>query len=352
MEFAGLDTWVNQTIPTTQSYVDFNFHDLFDMDPLLWVSNTSAQRAPSITLFVYKEAPNNIHDDIVAQVNNLVYANVFYLKVEYEDDYISEWLRIGQQKEADSNAIRGGLVAMGWGMILIAPLTAGVTGVWGAELCSQGYTGTGIFDHLIKGSMRVINSISEILCGDEVISESYIEDFTIWHITSDRTLDLILQEVLAEGISMGIGGLFGGVSHMATSTLTARVAGWLARNTLLDIDRIARVSRVVGAAARIVQEYLEIVSEVIVEMVFDNMLNLEEGERPMGGSTQFMTLMTLSILTNGLLSAVARGQGWSIGTRTFNDRTIAILTISTLGVGLSIAQAVARIPVLEASARI
>ncbi|MFW9837909.1 MAG: hypothetical protein ACFFE7_10335 [Candidatus Thorarchaeota archaeon] len=92
--------------------------------------------------------------------------------------------------------------------------------------------------------------------------------------------------------------------------------------------------------------------EVIIEMVFDNMLNLDEGERPMGGATQFMTLMTLSVVTSGLLSTVTQGKGWSIGTRTFNDRTIAVLALSTLGVGLSIAQAVARIPVLRASARV
>jgi len=82
------------------------------------------------------------------------------------------------------------------------------------------------------------------------------------------------------------------------------------------------------------------------------MLNLDESERPMGGNTQFMALMTLSVLTSGILSAVSKGRGWSIGTRSFNDRTIAMLAITTLGIGLSIAQAVARAPVLEASAGI
>ncbi|OLS30820.1 MAG: hypothetical protein ThorAB25_07440 [Candidatus Thorarchaeota archaeon AB_25] len=352
VEFAGLDTWVNKTIPTTQSYVDFNFRDLFDMDPLLWVSNTSAQRAPSITLFVYQEAPDSIHDDIVSQVNNLVYADVFYLKVEYEGDYIDKWIQIGLQKEADSNAVRGGLVAMGWAMIAIAPLTAGVTGVWGAELCSQGYTGTGIFDHLIKGGMRAINSVSEILGGEEVISESYIEDFSIWHITSDRTLDLILQEVLAEGISMGIGGVFGGAAHSSSSIISRRVSSFIGGSARLTRLASSRIGRALRVGLRIAQEYLEIVGEVIIEMVFDNMLNLDEGERPMGGATGFMTLMTLSVITSGLLSAVNRGEGWSVGTRTFNDRTIATIAILTLGVGLSIAQAVARIPVLQASAGI
>jgi hypothetical protein len=229
---------------------------------------------------------------------------------------------------------------------------AGVTGVWGAELCSQGYTGTGIFDHLIKGGLRAINSVSELLGGDDVISESYIEDFSIWHITSDRTLDLILQEVLAEGISMGIGGLFGGTAHATSSILSRRVSQFIAGHARLAKFATSRVGRALRVGLRVAQEYLEIVGEVIIEMVFDNMLNLDEGDRPMGGATHFMTLMTLSVLTSGLLSAVARGDGWSVGTRAFNDRTVATIAILTLGVGLSIAQAVARIPVLEASAGI
>jgi hypothetical protein len=109
----------------------------------------------------------------------------------------------------------------------------------------------------------------------------------------------------------------------------------------MDMDRIAawteRISKFAEVSTRLAREYLEIVGEVIIEMVFDNMLNLDEGERPMGGNVQFMTLMTLSVLTSGMLSAVTRGQGWSIGTRTFNDRTIAMIAIGTLGVDLSIA---------------
>ncbi|MHA1423495.1 MAG: hypothetical protein ACTSSD_15520, partial [Candidatus Thorarchaeota archaeon] len=76
-------------------------------------------KAPQITLFVYQEDPDSIHDDIVAQVNNLVYADVFYLKLEYEDEYIDEWIGLGLQKQADSNAVMGGLVALGWGLIAI-----------------------------------------------------------------------------------------------------------------------------------------------------------------------------------------------------------------------------------------
>ncbi len=357
VEFAGLDTWMNKTIPTTQTQLDFDLAKLFDFDPLLWVSNTSSRRAPQITLFVYREDPDSIHDDIVAQVNNLVYADVFYLKVEYEDEYIDRWISIGLQKEADSNAVRGGLVALGWGLIAIAPLTKGVTGVWGLELLSQGYTGTGMFDHGIKGFMRFANFLSEAVTEEAVYSQQYIEAFSIWHIVSDRTLDLIMQEVIAEIISFGIGSIVGGVAHAAASTSRlSRLSNWVARSSHLGrlASPLSRIigSRVTRAGVWLAQEYLEIVGEVIIEMVFDNMLNLDEGERPMGGNTQFFALMTLSVLTSGLLSAVSQGRGWSIGTRSFNDRTVAMLAIATLGVGLSLAQAVARMPVLEASARI
>ena len=292
---------------------------------------------------------------LLGKTVSLVYADVFYLKVEYEDEYIDRWISIRLQKEADSNQLRGGLIALGWGLIAIAPLTKGVTGVWGLELLSQGYTGTGIFDRLSKGYMRVANFLSEVVTGDIVYSQQYMEAFSFWHITSDRTLDLILQEVIAEIISFGIGGISGKVAHVSDlSTRSARLSSWVARRAILGrwaapLSRIVRVSRyAVGALIG----YLEIVGEVIIEMVFDNMLNLNEGERPLGGNTQFFALMTLSVLTSGLLSAVSQGRGWSIGTRSFNDRTVAMLAIATLGVGLSLAQAVARMPVLEASARI
>jgi hypothetical protein len=88
---------------------------------------------------------------------------------------------------------------------------------------------------------------------------------------------------------------------------------------------------------RLAMEYLMIVGDIIVEMVFDNMLNFDEGQRPLGGTTQFMSLMTLSVLTSGLLSAVTHSEGWRVGTRRYNERTIAMLAISTFGVGLSIA---------------
>jgi len=302
-----------------------------------------------VVYVVYQEDPDSIHDDIVAQVNNIVYADVFYLKLEYEDEYIDEWIGLGLQKQADSNAVMGGLVALGWGLIAIAPYTGGVTGVWGAELLSQGYTGKGMFDTLAEGYMRFANIVGETLKGEAVYSQQYLEAFSVWHIVSDRTLDLILQEVIAEVISFGIGSVAGHVAQ--TTSLATRISTRIAKSAFLG--RLAKpLSRFVGTSIRVVQEYLEIVGEVIVEMVFDNMMNLDEGERPMGGTTQFMALMTLSVLTSGLLSAVSKGKGWSIGTRSFNDRTIAMLAITTFGVGLSIAQAVARVPVLEASAGI
>jgi hypothetical protein len=216
---------------------------------------------------------------------------------------------------------------------------------------SQGYTGTGMFDHAANLFMRSANFLSKVVTGEAVYSEEYIRAFSIWHITSDRTLDLILQEVLAEVISFGIGGIVGGASHAASSTIATKVSNWIARRAFLG--RLARpLSRFAGVGIRVVQEYMEIVGEVIIEMVFDNMLNIDEDERPLGGNTQFMTMMTLSVLTSGILSAVSQGRGWSIGTRSFNDRTIAMLAIGTIGLGLSIAQAVARAPVLEASAGI
>jgi len=55
-----------------------------------------------------------------------------------------------------------------------------------------------------------------------------------------------------------------------------------------------------------VGEYFELVGEVIFEMAFDSMLRMDKSERPWGGGELFITAMTLSIITSGLMKAMGK----------------------------------------------
>jgi len=113
-------------------------------------------------------------------------------------------------------------------------------------------------------------------------------------------------------------------------------------NTLFKKIMNAKATRIALVGLR---EYTELVSEVIVEMAFDNLLTLDQESRPLGGSSTFIMTMTLSVLTMGALSSLgSRGLkssklDWSSKSGKLRGAMIGI------SVSLAISQLVMRLPV-------
>jgi hypothetical protein len=84
-------------------------------------------------------------------------------------------------------------------------------------------TGKSMFDHLTQGVMHGAN----LLTGGRTFDENYMGNFSFWHITSHRGIDLIAQELLAEAISFGV------------SSIAKRAGGWLG-NKLGSSSRVGK----------------------------------------------------------------------------------------------------------------
>lgn len=130
------------------------------------------------------------------------------------------------------------------------------------------------------------------------------------------------------------------------------------------VSALERLTTRVGSntAARLIREgmceYFGLVSEVVFEMAFDNMLRFNRDERPMGGGQTFLIAMTLSVTVSGMLQGVSSldsgvtrlGRiGWSqltVGQKAVRTATRALLVTSLT---LAMAMYAMRIPVLNAS---
>jgi len=67
-------------------------------------------------------------------------------------------------------------------------------------------------------------------------------------------------------------------------------------DTILSRKGIISQMRAARLVAKGIQEYSELVGEVIVEMAFDNLMTLDPNARPLGGSGTFVMAMTLSVV--------------------------------------------------------
>jgi hypothetical protein len=107
--------------------------------------------------------------------------------------------------------------------------------------------------------------------------------------------------------------------------------------------------------AKGIQEYCEVVDEVVMEMAFDTMLSENSEARPLGGATVFLMSMTLSITVSTMLQSMGhKGLKTVDGTVTpkIARNWAGAARASLLGVSfsLAVAQTIMRIPVLMANA--
>jgi hypothetical protein len=170
--------------------------------------NRSVATVPVVTVWVYRNQPSQA-SDLASTIRNLLYSDWFYLKMEYDEDYINTYLARLQTLSQIANANKPWMLAMGAGMILTAPLTCGASAVWGTDLIVGQLTGKSLFDHIATGLMTVAG-----------LDKNYIGNFSVWHLTSDRGLDLVLNQVLAEVLSFGIGT----IAHKVGSFLSNRLS--------------------------------------------------------------------------------------------------------------------------------
>ena len=119
------------------------------------------------------------------------------------------------------------------------------------------------------------------------------------------------------------------------------------------------------ATKKFISEYIELVGEVVFEMAFDNMFRLDKSERPLGGGSSFIGLMTFSVLTSVVLQVVAQ-RAYKIGeslrdigdelnmatrlsiVRQHDQLRRIILALRVTALGLATAQQIQRIPVMMA----
>jgi len=168
----------------------------------------------------------------------------------------------------------GGFLTIGTGITMI---------FWGIDLCVNVWTGKSLFDHAAIGYMNYVNSVSE----EDVFSEQTIENFSFWHFCSDRTMDLFLQEFVANSISLG-------VSRIGTGKAAQTFSKLFGLKKLSDIASTGAkgvISRLAGSTiGKMLRLGLRLVIESILEAIyemlaFDSMTRLDTNERPLGGNS-------------------------------------------------------------------
>ncbi len=337
-----------------------------------WAEGTSSSQSDIDLLFISKDETDkkatmsalkdilsvtndSIYDCEASHVRNLVYYNKYFLRMEYDDGYISKYLSHMHAQEQDAVSMKKYMILMGLAMIASAPLTGGTSVIWGLDMIVSTTSGKSMFDHILHGAMEALG-----------VDKNYIGNFSIWGITSNQGWNLILTEALAGGISFGVSTAAKGVSRLggrllqrstrlASSPLT-RFMG-LASNSVDDVLRggfrkamksISDIG-VHGLVWKGVKEYFELVGEVIFEMAFDSVLRFDKGERPAGGGEAFFTAMTLSILTSALMKAMGK-RGIKTVAGADGAPTVkahkARLILPTIALALQLAMFAMRIPVL------
>ncbi|TFG98948.1 hypothetical protein E4H12_04475 [Candidatus Thorarchaeota archaeon] len=312
--------------------------------------------------------------DIVSVVRNLIYADRYFLRMQYEEDYIDTYLESISAQETEANSMKGWYIVLGAAMVAAAPFTAGTSAIWGLDMIVSVTTGKSMFDHFLHSIMYAFG-----------VDKNYIGNFSIWGITSNQGWNLILTEALASAMSFGIGsaakvvgrlagqlgssfasrfatgrlsGLvkFGGSlkekvgiflkDHFGTSFKEILSHGWSERIDDLSKKGLARATGTVILKG--VVEYFELVGEVIFEMAFDSMLRFDKSARPLGGGEVFITAMTLSVITSALMKRMGT-KGIDV-TRTDSSITVKAsrsrLILPSLALSLQISMLVMRIPVI------
>jgi hypothetical protein len=100
-------------------------------------------------------------------------------------------------------------------------------------------------------------------------------------------------------------------------------------------------------------EYCELVGEVVFEMAFDSILRFDKSERPLGGGELFMTAMTLSVVTSGLMKAMGKRGADSVKTGVSHTvkASMSRLILPSIALSLQVSMLIMRIPVITGNIR-
>jgi hypothetical protein len=361
--------WVNKTITIEDNYLEFDLAELSNRwesnafsgregVPMWFSDNSTVTTTPQVVVWIYRQDPHTT-EDILAQIQNLLYADMFYLKMEYDRDFIREYENRLHRTENLYNNIKKYMIILGAGMV-VAGLLMGEPSMifWGSDMVVSTYTGKSILDH-----------IAHTVLGVAGFDQNFIGNFSIWQMTSNTGLNLILQEAFAGGLSSlirsGTSRIANRFARSAVSSVDDALESVVARTAAAEsAEESGRLSRIINSlnekasalgnsrfapAGKMIlkgmREYTSLASEVIFEMAFDNAFRLDEDERPMGGGGALMIVMTLSVLTTAALGRVGGGSVDSLSTTRSWSRT----GLRGAALALSISQLAMQIPVFAAN---
>jgi hypothetical protein len=236
--------------------------------------------SPVVLIFVYEAKPSD-DDDIIRRVNNLLYSDSVYLRADLDYGYLAQYRQKLREQEANALAMRLALLAAGGIQIGLGISLAGkslgssiVMCFWGLEYIVQGLFGRSMMDIALHTILRAAG-----------MDKEQAESWSLWHLFSDPTLDLIAQEVMANLISAGLGGLSAKKLTEGEGILT-RLTTWLdgrqgfvsgaTRRLLSAINCVIdRVKKFIGRHEWIKQLWIptyflgEAVWEAIYELAFE-----------------------------------------------------------------------------------
>ncbi|MHA1812899.1 MAG: hypothetical protein ACTSYX_05620 [Candidatus Thorarchaeota archaeon] len=373
LEVAGATYWINRTVDRSSTVFEFDLRDLaghcsadlFGDNGVversgvpLWVSdNRSLMTVPVLRVWAYRKDPQTIQD-LPEQIRNLVYADLFYLKMAYDEGFIDTYMERVRVQEEEAARMKKGMLVLGVLMMAAGYFDPPLL-FWGADMISQSLTDKSLLDHLAQGAMHGANA----WYGTPVFNENYIGNFSVWHATADRGLDLVYQLVLSEAISFGISRGASRIGWGVTSNEEALVAtamrtgggglgGWLKRVvTSVGGDRFMWWKRVVAsvgarygshfgwlkrAVSSVGKTYWALGFQVLTSLAFEGMARVDPNKRTPGGSDTFMALMTASMLVRIVLETTGR-HGGPAASQTSRIRWSRTL-LSVTGMVLSAAQ--------------
>ncbi|MHA2200870.1 MAG: hypothetical protein ACXABN_13380 [Candidatus Thorarchaeota archaeon] len=336
----SLELWYNQTLSVDEQLVidleNATGHCDDGGTPLYMSDTENSYSTPIIEIYVYQKDPRTV-TDFLDMINNMIYADVVHVRAEMDMDYIGTYMDILRQQREDAVVARWGMFILGAAMVATAPWTGGASAIWGLDLMCSSATGKSMFDYAGQFVMHGLDDIAEGMGmnnGEGFWSDETIENFQFMHFTSDRTLDLILQELVAEGIS-SLGGKTGGklkglfsraaneITEEVTESLGRRAIRWLGERIsgLKDetyegffksiraaskLDMLTRFAKWGGEKISSGVKWLgghikSAIIEVIMEWSFDSIGRLNKNERPGFGNTGFFfTLMTVGVMVGAI----------------------------------------------------
>jgi hypothetical protein len=273
-------------------------------------------------------------------VRNTLYANIFYIRAQMDNDYLGTYLQNMRIQERNQEAMRVGMFILGAAMVLTAfiPGVGPAIALWGADLMSSSYTGKSLFDHAAHGIANGLNAV-----GLTNFSQDTIQSFQFWNMVSDRSLNFLLQEMVAMGITHGINSaasaLRGGSSAPEVGSNAKTVAekiekSWKLRRAnrfglaemFIEASDWLRETTIGKAVSFATKVYMSCTLEVIFEFSFEAVMRFDENERPGFGSGtariySFFAVMTAATLIGGITEGIRHHKNGKLMSRPPMERT-------------------------------